>query len=183
MVRLVAGGNLSNDGFKFRFNRPIGCRDMDVGFGGERFSPRCDSFSLAMRDDHGGVEGGAPMVRLVAGGDLSNDGFKFRSNRPIGCRDMVIGVGGERFAPRCDSFSLAMRDDHGGVEGAAPMVRLVAGGNLSNDGFKFRSNRPIGCRDMVIGVGGERFSPAAIRFRWRRETTVTMKRERHRWCD
>ena len=47
---------------------------------------------------------------------------------------------------------MAAENDRGGGGDATPMGRRVEEGSYPSDGFKFRPNRPVGCRVMGVGV-------------------------------
>jgi hypothetical protein len=55
---------------------------------------------------------------------------------------------------------MAAENDRGGGGDATPMGRRVEEGSYPSDGFKFRPNRPVGCRVMdmgALGLGERRF--------------------------
>ncbi len=49
---------------------------------------------------------------------------------------------------------MAAENDRGGEGDAMPVGRGVEGGSYPSDGFKFRPNRPAGCRVMDMGALG-----------------------------
>jgi hypothetical protein len=76
---------------------------------------------------------------------------------------MGVGVSslGGRGSSRNRSFEWRPgRNDRGGGGNATPMGRRFEEGSYSSDGFKFRPNRPVGCRVMdmgALGLGERRF--------------------------
>ena len=118
---------------------------------------------MAAENDRGGGGDATPMGRRVEEGSYPSDGFKFWPNRPVGCRVMGVGVSslGGRGSSRNRSFEWRPgRNDRGGGGNATPMGRRFEEGSYSSDGFKFRPNRPVGCRVMDMGaleLGGRRF--------------------------
>jgi hypothetical protein len=76
------------------------------------------------------------------------NGFKFWHNLPGGCRDIDIGIDGRCFLLHDNSLELAVQNNHGGGDDAAPMVRVTEGWSLP----KFVSIGGLGGGMLLRGV-------------------------------